>query len=94
MLTFVIITLIKGIAHTLLLLLLPLKLLDFVFPSFVIAPVASAIGKATTLFVWLFGYNAYSFFVLTVIVTIFAIPTFKLSIFIVHFMHKIKTFFR
>jgi len=90
----ILVTALKTVAHVLLLALIPLQLLTFVLPSIVVDPVISNVSLISSLFVWLFGYEAYSFFVFTVVSTVFALPAYKLSLFFLHFMHKIKLFVR
>lgn len=94
MLTVFLLSVIKGILSTLLLSLLPLQLLNFVLPAFVLEPVLDVIGRIVTVFVWLFGQPAYGFFVLTVVATTMALPAFHLSVFLVHLAHRIKGVFR
>ena len=91
--TFVIL-LLKSLALLIILALLPLQLLNFVIPPLIFDPVIDVFTRILSLFIWLFGRPAYVFFVLTVIAVTFAVPAYKLSFFLLHFIHRLKGFFR
>lgn len=85
MLVVLLVTVLKTIAHTLLLVFIPLQLITFILPPIVVDPVTGIVTSISSFFVWLFGYPVYSFF---------ALPVYRLSLFIVHFIHRLKGFFR
>lgn len=81
----------KALANALLLVILaPLALSESIFPDFSVEPLVESIRSIVDLFVWLFGLEAYVFFVSTVFITVFAMPTLSIIFFIFHLFSRSK----
>mgnify|MGYP001643354367 CR=1 FL=1 len=88
------ILLLKSLALVLISALFPLQFFNFILPPLSLDPIITILNRILSLFLWLFGRPAYSFFIVTVIATMFAVPVYKLSLFLLHFINRLKGFFR
>lgn len=93
MLTIPIIAAAKIIAAALLLVILPLGMLSFVLPQIDFSLVAQPISSIVGVFVWLFGREAYNFFVATIILTTFFVPGMRITTFVLHVFFKARKVF-
>lgn len=93
MLLVFIVGIVRLVASALLVALFPVAMLSAAIPNVDMTPLAGYIRAIVDIFVWLFGREAYGFFVITVIITTFFIPAAKLMTFIGHVFLKVRSFF-
>lgn len=94
MIVVLVIGLLKTVVSGLILILLPLQFLSVSFPNFVLDPVLETLLTIVDLFIWLFGSTAYTFFVATVLAITLASPAYHISVFVFHFISRVKGFIR
>ena len=90
MLTFLIVSAIKLVIHSFVLILVPVHLLVISLPPIDTTVAVDAISRITLVFVWLFGHPAYYFFISTVLMVFVFFPVYMFTFYLFRLFIFIK----